>query len=482
MKYRSITLNGNKDHIFSLVKYNEVYKEYLEEFRKINCELADCVEQCPKIYSELSEHQCYMIFRDECHYVGAIYIGTSTDEKNLEIKLQFDEKYFESKNEIFIVIEQIIDSLGLYLYDKENIEIDLINDIDLSLFNKFKYKKKVYDEKKTTYTCTNKQNNILIPRLITEIRETEKKLIDWRQSWMQKFCNYQDCSNIFDKQLMAEYRNGTVSLQELFYKIESLLWTNINSTREILFSRNGQISLKKRANDLEGINYDFNYNVLSDGFRLNAYVFNKKTLEISEDRHSTKIKSGNIEIFNIKEYKRKKFNYISPIVNKSSISIELWFNERDEIENCYVDFRTHKGNGKINGLYALRIIPGYFSTFSLNFIRRKGDKEFDFSYMLPTNLFSAIIPSDLTIDLVDEIICKSIPIINQMASTKHRQLITLENNCIVSNITDIETQVISFIKKIKEEIPLPCLQENLQKFIEEHDKSKKDDLKKLLKK
>lgn len=184
MKYRSITLNGNKKYTYSLVKYTDKYKIHLEEFRKVNSELADNVEQCPKIYSEQSDHQCYMIIRDECHCVGAIYIGTSTDEKNLEIKVHFDEKYFETYNDIVALIEQLVDSLSLYFYDKQNIEIELINNIDLSQFNRFRFKKNVYDAKITTYTCSNEKNNILIPSIINEMCETEKNLISWGQFWM----------------------------------------------------------------------------------------------------------------------------------------------------------------------------------------------------------------------------------------------------------------------------------------------------------
>ena len=96
MKYRSITLNGNKRHNYRLVKYTTEYKIDLEELKNINYELAECVEQCPTIYSEQSDHQSYMIFNGRRNCVGAIYIGTSSDEKNLEIKLQFKEEDFRT--------------------------------------------------------------------------------------------------------------------------------------------------------------------------------------------------------------------------------------------------------------------------------------------------------------------------------------------------------------------------------------------------
>ena len=175
MKYRSISLNGNEYSHYSLVKYNNEYKEYLVDLRNMNKELAESVEKYPKIYSELSDNQSYMIFQDKYRCVGAINIETSTDEKNLEIKVQLNEKYFTSKQEIVKVIEQLTESLKLYFFDKEKIEITLINNIDLSKVNFHKYHKTVYDENLTTYTCTNKKNNLLIPKLVEEVNS-------WRAS------------------------------------------------------------------------------------------------------------------------------------------------------------------------------------------------------------------------------------------------------------------------------------------------------------
>ena len=159
----------------------------------------------------------------------------------------------------------------------------------------------------------------------------------------------------------------------------------------------------------------------------------------------------------------------------------MLFNQNDTIEKCCIDFRTHKGNGKINGLYALRIEPGHFSRFSLNYISRDGVKGPDFVHLLPTILFKAIIPGELTLELVDEIIYESVKVINQIAGIKHRQFITLDCDYCVTDIVDIEKQIIDFIKQIKGEIPLPHLQANIEKFIEANSKYKKQGKKRTLK-
>lgn len=297
-------------------------------------------------------------------------------------------------------------------------------------------------------------------------------------------CDYRDLNYEFDRQLMEEYDNGTISLPELFFKAEYLSWVGINShhsRREICFSRSGRVTFSKDSKNSSGLNYEFDYSLLNNNFRFNTYAFNQRPIEINGNSYFTNIQSGNIDVLYIKENKRKKIKYTSPIVNRSSIAMELWYNEKNQLERCYIDFRTHKGNNKINGLYELRIVPGYFSRFSLNYTSRDGYKGVDFVHLLPTNLFCAIIPGELTIQLVDQIINESISIINHMARVKHKQTITSQGDCIASTIADIEKQSIEIIKQIKGEIPLPHLQEIIEKFIQENNKIKNEEKKRVLK-
>ena len=90
MKYRSISLNGNKGFHYSLVKYNEEYQDYLPELNKMNEKLADAVLKYPIIYDEASKIQSYMIFQGEFKCVGAIIIDATKLEK-LEVKVQLNE-------------------------------------------------------------------------------------------------------------------------------------------------------------------------------------------------------------------------------------------------------------------------------------------------------------------------------------------------------------------------------------------------------
>jgi hypothetical protein len=497
MRYRSITLNDNKKYQFSLIKYNEEYKKYLEELKRMNATLANSVEKCPTIYSELSDHQSYIIFSDEIFYeklncVGAIYIGTSTDEKNLEIQVQFIEEKFENKESIFAVLEQLVDTLGMYCFDKENIEIHLLNNIDLEKMNQYKYKKNCLFENVTTYTTTNEYNNRLFSKLFNEMSAAEQNLVKWKQCWMQKIdlCGFNDYHYLLDEQLIQEYSDGTIPLSEIFYKAESVLWDDINSIkskRRIEFERNGQIHFTKTKKDFRN-NYEFLYNILKDGFNLKKVDWRNNTnLEIDETNSWTRITSDNLKVVNLKEEKIKKVQYKSPVVNNSSISLELYINEQNEIERCYVDFITHrnsrKNKGKINGIYALRILSKYHKC-TLNFISRKGMKSDDFAdeFSKEEQLFTTILNGNLTLELIDELIKKMIPVVNRKAISKSKPMIAADNETIVWKACNMETEAINYVKQIKGEIPLPHLQENLEKFIEECDIKKNNAKKMVLKK
>ena len=490
MKYKSISLNNNKGYHYSLVKYSDEYKEYLDELNKMNVSLANYVLECPKLYSEASDNQSYMIFQGEYNCVGAIYINTSTDEKNLEIEVQFNEKRLKLNYEITEVLDQLIDSLKLYFYDKENIEIKLINNIDLSNFNCYKYEKKVYDKNLTTYICSNKIYNELIPKLIGEIKNSEKILIDLGYSWNQNII-CEDMHYTFDKYLKEKIDNGNISLSELFYKVQDLLWTDIKSLRSdrnIRFSRTGNIGFSKYSNKLGGLNYKFNYNILRDGFYFKAYRYsNSNILEIDENIYSTNIKTQQLSILKSKDNMKRKIDYTSPIVDNSSVTIELLCGWYDDIERCYIDFRTHKNNGRVNGMYILRILPEEkHNRFSIRFISRRGYRYTDFSDEFADNeeeLFNTVINGKLTFAIIDELIKKVIPIINYRAINNNKQTISNKNDNIVSNLVNEDKEAINLIKEIKTDIPLPHLKRNVQSFIKKNTKKeiKKKSKKRILK-
>lgn len=157
MIYKDIVLNGPNGFEFKLIKYNDNYSSLLTNFTNPDKNLINFVKKCPKLYSESSECQSYMILDKEYTCIGIIYIGTSCDELDLEVKLQLDEKKFTNETDIYNTIDQIIDVLGYCYRDKNHIEVNLVNNIDLSKYDP-KYQKKIYDKNLTTYIFPNKIN------------------------------------------------------------------------------------------------------------------------------------------------------------------------------------------------------------------------------------------------------------------------------------------------------------------------------------
>ena len=488
MKYRSISLNGSYNYYFNLVKYNNYYKKSLEKLKQMNKKLAEAVEQYPDIYNENSRNQSYMIYKDKYTCVGAIIINPSKDGRNLQIELQLIEEKFSPKQEIIEFMEQLVESLKLYFYDKENLVINFNNNIDLSKAND-KFKK--LDEDSNIYIISNKNNYILIPKLVNEINTTEKELTNWGLYWRQ-YLKDKDLLYHFDEELINEIYNENISLEELFMKVETIIWEEIKSkkaTRNITFSRNGDIFFTKLTNRFDNqINYEFFYNVMSNNFNLKISDnkrFINNTLEIDENSNYTRIKTKYLNIIDSKDNNHKTIDYTSPIIDNSSISVVIRINEQNEIEYCYIDFRTHKNDGRIKGLYALRISSQrYFDNFSLRFINRKGYKDKDFKEDIFKNdekVFTSIIDENITIELIDELIRKIIPIVNNHANINNKQTISLKHENAISNMINEKVQAINYVKNIKGEIPLPKLQSNLEKFISENGKNKESNKMKVLK-
>lgn len=327
----------------------------------------------------------------------------------------------------------------------------------------------------TCYIIANKYYNKLFSKLIDEISKTEQNLINWKQCWIQRFdlCGFYD--SLLDEKLLQEYEYGTIPLLEVFYKADSVLWENIISTksiRNIEFEKNGQIHFTKNQKNRNQNDYEFLYNILKKGFYLKRCNFGENTeLEIDENNICTKIVVNNLKIVYRKESKDKILKYKSPIMDNLSIFLELYVNEQDEIEKCYIDFRTHKCKQKINGIYALRLYRHDCCYSTFKFISRKGikndilDDEFSKQAMpiFKTNL------NELTFEIVDAIIKKVIPIIIKRTSFKDKLPAEINNNISILDIRALEMETINYVKQIKGEIPLPYLQKNLENFVREYE-------------
>lgn len=453
MKYKSISLNGTDRHQYSLVKYEDKYKSVLDSMEGIDDYLIDSVIACPVLYSVNSDHQAYMLVKDDDIGVGATYIGTSTDEKDLEVKLQLDKSKFTDETEMYMLINQLVDSLGLYCYERKNIYINLINKIDLSKYNGLKYNRKYLLPNIFTYVCSNNKYNTLIPLLLKEIKGCEDTLVSWKQTWWQEIQHrtLEDFHLLFDN-------DDIEKSDEMFNKAVSFSLVDYTQDRDITFDIDGNVRFSKKIKKNDST-CEFTYNVRKDGFKLNTFDF------LLEDNQShTKIITSNEEIISSKEKGTKKITYKSGVVDKSSIYAEVRLDNNDDIDKCYIDFRTHRNNGKINGMYLIRI--------------NNRDKKFSFSYRTRKG---NICKYDDNIYYDDERL--------SMGTLKNRIEFFRDaiNRCYrngrgaissdidISDLVNTEKDVVSFMQRIMGEIPLPYLQEQIDKFILEYSKSKKDD-------
>lgn len=467
MKYKSISLNGTDKHQYSLVKYEDKYKSILDSMEGIDDYLIDSVIACPVLYSVNSDHQAYMLVKDDDIGVGATYIGTSTDEKDLEVKLQLDESKFTNETEMYMLINQLVDSLGLYCYERKNIYIKLMNKIDLSKYNGLKYNREYLLPNISTYVCSNNKYNTLIPLLLKEIKSCEDTLVSWKQTWRQSLehVGLSDLHCLYDEDYLDENgypeKYGDVPIDEMFNKVDAIFWTDINSNTarsEVTFNVNGDVKFSRRPKK-KGVSYEFEYNVVEDGF-----VFKNSDVSISDNSFETKIETRNGEVIKSKKKGTKKITYKSGIVDKSSIYSEIRLDDNDDIDKCYIDFRTHRNNGKINGMYLIRI-NNRDKSFSFSYRTRKGDicKYMDNIYYEDERLSMATLKN--RIEFFRDAI-------NRCYRNGRG---AISSNIDITDLSNTEKDVVNFMKQIKGEIPLPYLQEQIDKFILEYSKSKNDD-------
>ncbi len=453
MKYKSISLNGTDNYQYSLVKYEDKYKDILGSMKEIDVNLIDSVIACPRIYSVDSDHQAYMLVKDDDIGVGATYIGTSTDEKDLEVTLQLDEDKFDDEVDMYKLINQLVDSLGLYCYERENIYICLKNKINLSKYNSLKYKEVYLLPNISTYICSNNKYNTLIPLLLKEIKSCEDTLISWKQTWWQEIQH----RTLDDFHLL--YDNDDIEKSdEMFNKASSFSLVDYIRDRNVTFDIDGHVIFSKNIKENDST-CEFTYNVRKDGFKLKTFDF------LLEDNHSyTKIITPNEEIKKSKEKGTKKITYKSGIVDKSSIYAEVKLDDNDDIDKCYIDFRTHRNNGKINGMYLIRI--------------NNRDKNFSFSYRTGKDDICKYIDN---IYYDDErfsmgTLKNRIEFFRDAINSCYRNgRGAISSDINISDLVNIEKDVVNFMKKIKSEIPLPYLQEQIDKFILEYSNSKSND-------
>lgn len=490
MKYKSISFVGTSQ--YSFIKYTEEYREQLAELQRLNYDLAERVEKYPVLYDEGFGYQAYMICDADYNCIGAISIVTSSDKKDLVVKMQIDENKIRQKeglyvgheiieNKVYQIINQAVQSLKIYFYDKENIAIILINQIDLYQKNPSEYKK-VMTSFDNFFKCQNAYHSI-IPKLLNEMTETKNNLSVPIGIELQ---HLDEWHTTVDKELMDSYRSHNIPFHEIFQKATRIEWNffpfdNNDSIIETIFNRDGAIEFHKKSKNADNqINYDIFYHVNSSNFRFSLNLkqnqFMKK-LFIEDNNFFTLLENNDMLFQTFKETGRKKITYTSPRIENTSIKIDIVIDTNNQIEVCNIDFRTHrnlktrkKPEGKINGTYCLRLKPnlGYFS---VQFLSRTGNIRGNFKEITELHeqeLYSTIQYGELTVEMIDKTIQRLIKPLQEFAQINDRTPIIFNPKWTLRNIFSIEEEEINFLKQIVEENPLPHLEKEISNFIEKY--------------
>lgn len=322
----------------------------------------------------------------------------------------------------------------------------------------------------------------MLSALINEIKGTEQNLLTWKQNWSQDIRNTEYgmylFDHFFDKEMIDRLKNGTLPIDEMFYKINKIEFNDIrskNNERYIEFNSDGKIKLKKRSkNYIDGKYYSYDYNVCSSWFIFNDYSSLDKNIIVHDNGLWTEIRlADNINMKYFKDKGERLYTYIGPNINNSSVKVEIRTDINNNIKKCYVDFRTHKNGrkGKVNGTYALRIRKET-NCYKLNFLSRSGDRYwsiFESLNELDSNLYSQTIHDDLTPELLDKLIKMLIEVVNRDGNKNNRRKIYCPSEQIVSNMFNVYPYAINYLKELKGEIPLPHLSDIVEQFIKSQD-------------
>ncbi|MBR2840255.1 MAG: hypothetical protein IKF01_00110 [Bacilli bacterium] len=131
--------------------------------------------------------------------------------------------------------------------------------------------------------------------------------------------------------------------------------------------------------------------------------------------------------------------YLSPVVDKTSICVDIYENEYKK--KCNIDFRVHKSNGKIKGVYMMRIFKEKDVPLTLKYMDRNGYYTQDFSSLV--TLYNESIRKNLefgilTDELIDEIIDNTVKVIKVRALGTDRPVISSDIDLNISKKENIK--------------------------------------------
>lgn len=383
--------------------------------------------------------------------IGNAIIDDSKDDiLNVEINLEDVMNEYEKLN----FIKAFINTIKLYFSRKELIRLTINNE---------------------THNISNKETKEAIEQVLKEKKNTEAELSNWNALVTEEFekedSHSYEYDEFVDKELFNKIESSEETIPEVFIKNKSITWyidTN-NCFRKIIFNRDGLIELYK-----SNIKCDNSYNIIYNSVKEEIIIpkNNDNSITIKNNLINISEKSED-EKFSLTHFNNsKKITFTKQINKDSSILLEIIEDKEGNIKKCNIDFRTHKGNKKINGVYALRITPGNRGV-SLKSIDRHGFQTLDFSGLLniDSDVLNQIKNGNISNQIIEDIINVTIPVINEMSLKLKRKHIPHNYGMIsVDGIRNKEIDSLKYIKHIRDEIPIKTVRDIIRKTENNYDR------------
>lgn len=283
-----------------------------------------------------------------------------------------------------------------------------------------------------------------------------------------------ECKEILEKsgntctiKIVPDYISIDNNYEDILKKCDLITCSsssNSNSERYYFeFNSNGRISLYKTKDHNQ--KYRVRYSLLTDFLKLTSESNSEIKVDIDSNSFFTSIVLNNYKIIIDNKANSKEINYFS---DDKKISIQIVLNNEDKIEKCYIDFRTFKeSTQKVNGVFALRLYPKY-NERTLRILYRSGMVSFDLLENIlkkDIELYDLLINQELTVQCINNLIIRMIPLLNELAEKYNRPTIkdNLEDKF---DLNKPANDVVSYLTDIKDEIPSSHLQMLIQNIID----------------
>ncbi len=457
MQYKNIALKGKSKERISLVKYHDEFKDALTKLKELN----------ENIYQNMIEpkdnNMAYFIM-EGLDFLGAILIKQSSEVKNSDLEITLDKAL--SNDAIFKIIDNLVSSLGWYLYEKENFIITLTNGLDLTTYKRNVYKRKPVGKNLIKYRYHNPYHQLL-SLLNEKMQETQAHLLDLNQYWTERV-EFSSPSYL-DKYLRPDTKYYYPT-EEVFYSNSQVSWqlneTNKNE-RQIIFHKNGKIEFIKSSLKDEKLSYRFSSWVDQEHFKFQNAALKMNLESIPA---LTVMNYDKIQIVVDKDNNTKQYRYSSED-NKSKVEIEIFLNGLI-FQNITVIMYTYDEDHALESEYLFEADLkkekytfkrlGYEGTIDLIPMLKEEDK------VLLFNLKRGNLP----FDKLDKTIQRLIKVINNYASKNDLCLLGYENLIATSEIIEAEDIINSELKSISGEILVPSIAQKVTKYIEQKDLNK----------